>query len=77
MAESFDIVLSRSLTRDEALSLLAGFVPARLAVHVATDLADVPDGDVAIWALLVDDGRDSNWPVALVTRQRRTPGNAN
>lgn len=65
MTHTFDIVLSRSLAREDARSLLRALVPPGLVVHVATDIAEPPDDDAALWAVLVELDADPDWPCML------------
>lgn len=64
MAESFDIVLSKSLSPDDFLTAFAGLIPGGLRVDVGTAMAGVPDEPGAIWAL-VESTDDPAWPCVL------------
>src|SRR4051794_41184457 len=64
VAESFDIVLSKSLSPDELASALADLIAPSLRVDVRRDMAELPDEPGPIWAL-VRGSDDPAWPCVL------------
>jgi hypothetical protein len=64
VAESFDIVVSKSLRPDELASALADLIPHGLRVDVRRDLTELPDEPGAVWAL-IGGTDDPSWPCVL------------
>src|SRR4051794_26155209 len=61
MSQTFNVVLSKSLTPTEIANTLAEMLPLGLRIDVGHEMSDLPDEAGGIWAL-VSTTDDPDWP---------------
>lgn len=61
MAESFDIVLSKTLTPADVATALAQLLPPGVRIDIKQDMSELPDEPGDIWSLVAST-EDCHWP---------------